>query len=600
MFTEVTLRENAASSLSLRTSDYKSSKFLSKADQGDNIKVEFKCAGSDFTQVFGGWIEELTPSLIESELLDVLAFGYGIGLVNMVVRHEYGSQSVNSGFNKIQEILLDIGVPQSHGIIPAYVHKVMGNLALASGYSYDTSKIPDLTSDFKFLSFTGKPAVKCIEDMINLMRAANAPNAGVHWIVIPDGTTAYLCLATIGAHENPPADIWPTWWNTDRAGSTIEVKKNMVVSQFRKAAREANYVLFTGDFLHPTGEIWTENHSSDWAHDGGAAGALNDEDTIKVVNSYSLKASLASAGPAETANFYYPGSGALNIHVGKFGTSRSIPRIAFYIYQTDALSRLTDGPQIRLYTTDLNNYFYQDISDLVTSTGKWFHISLPIGEYYALKEEPGTRFWEETGNPDWANIDFIGFWWEVTGAGSVIHYIDDLGFHGILTRAAYDSTKIASQKCKIMLIRDNVAKGDSLYASDDSGQIAQFAKAELARAISTPYVGDIVIPMQETILPGQLAHIHFGKKKAGTFNIDKDVRIIEPKHQFSQRGALTYLTLTDDVKSSMPRHPTDLYNQLVKAVGPQFQNRTYSSILSDLMDVEQTILAVDYDTSGWF
>jgi len=132
--------------------------------------------------------------------------------------------------------------------------------------------------------------------MINLVRAANVPNAGAHWIVVPDGTTAYLCLATVGNHENPPSDVWPTWWNTDQAGSTITVKEDMVVSQFEKQRAEANYVLLTADFELPTGEIWTENKSTTWENDNNAATVMSDDSDAAdhVVNDYSLKVALTA------------------------------------------------------------------------------------------------------------------------------------------------------------------------------------------------------------------------------------------------------------------------------------------------------------------
>jgi len=172
-------------------------------------------------------------------------------------------------------------------------------------------------------------------------------------------------------------------------------------------------------------------------------------------------------------------------------------------------------------------------------------------------------------------------------------------FAKIDTRAAYDETKIPTQKCKIMLVRDDVAKGDTLDAAVDTGQIAKFAKSELARAISTPTIGVIEIPMKEKILPGQLAHIHYSKKRGGAFRIDKNFRIIEVK-QFFGEDKKTRLTLTDDVKSSHPTQPTDLYNSLVNAVAPDFQDLTRSSILAAPVDIEQTILGKNYDTSGWF
>lgn len=602
LFCEVTLRENAASSLIMRASDYQSKNFLAKCDVGDNVKVEFKYVDKDdtYTQRFGGWITELTPSLSDAEIVEIVALGYGVALVNMVVRNRFGTQSINEAVDTIKEVLTDA----SEGVIPQFVHKIL-KTATDSGYTLTTASggndtIEPLATSMKYLDFAGKPAIKCIEDMMDLRRADNVPNAGCHWTIVPDGTTAYFCLGTVGNHAAPqPSGRWPTWFNTDQAGSTIEVKKDMIVSQFRKARSDANYILFTGNFVKPGNEIWTENHSGDWGDDAARV-AEYDEDTIIKVNDYSLKGQWAAAGAGLDGQMYYPSGIDLNIDTSKFGTVETIPYLAFYARQKVNAGNILTGPEVRLYTSAVGNNFYQDISDLITADDKWFHISLPIGDYYAQKDEPGTRFWSENGSPLWTDIDAVGIRISCDLNGVIDFYVDGLGFNGVVTRAAYDSIKIGSNKCKIMLVRDNLAKGDSLDINDDSGQIAQLAKAELINAIATPYVGQIVIPMQETIMAGQLAHIHFGKKSDGTFRIDSDMRIIEPKHSFTDRGALTYLTLTDDVKNSLAKNPLDLYNQLVKAVGPGFQNRTRTSILAGAVDMTQTILATDYNTATWF
>lgn len=270
---EVILRENAPRTCILTANDYQSRNFLGHVDIADNLKVELKYANSTvWTQVFGGWIDDLRPSIGTSETIGVIAYGYSIALNNMLVRNEYGNESDHPTLDSIQEILTDA----SYGIIPKYVNKVLAT-ATNSGYSIDTTKVANIASDFDFLSFRGEPANKCLEDMINLIRAANVPNAGAHWIVVPSGTTAYLCVATVGAHENPPSDVWSTWFNTDQANSTIEVKKDMLIGGFKKQRAEANYILLTGDFLRPTGETWTATASALWDDDNNPATTISDD-----------------------------------------------------------------------------------------------------------------------------------------------------------------------------------------------------------------------------------------------------------------------------------------------------------------------------------
>ena len=292
----------------------------------------------------------------------------------------------------------------------------------------------------------------------------------------------------------------------------------------------------------------------------------------------------------------------MNIDITKIGTEYSTPFVSFYVMKKTIKD--ADGIEVQLQT-DHNNYWYQDIIDLVPNDDEWCYISLPIGEYYNPKEASvgSTRLWLAGGGggaPNWNDIDYIGFKFTVTG-GTPDGYIwiDDLKLRGIVTRGAYDSIKIGTQKCRILPVRDDIAKGDVLDSAVDTGQIAQFAKAELARAISEPIIGNIEIPLNETIQAGQLCHIHACRQASGTYRIDDDFRIIEARHVFGKR-CVTRLLLTDDVKSSHPVQPTDAYESIVKASKIYFQDRTRATILSSLADPKQTILATDYNTAAWF
>ena len=584
---DATLRENAVDSLQMVASDYKSATFLEKADVGDNIQLEFRFKDETdiYTQLFGGWIENLKPTISEEgEVLALTSLGYASALRNMLVRQQYGSQSGNSTLNTIQEVLTD----DTHGIIPKYVNYVLASDA-ASGYTINTTKVPDLTSDFRYLYFPGKPALKCLEDMIDLISAANVPNAGVHWIVNADGTTPYLCLATIGDHENPPADVWSTWWNGDVAGSTIEVSKEMLSPGFNKQRSEANYVLFVGNFRRPAnGDKWTEGNAlTEWgthdatvANEGGAG--------LFKIGSYSIREAITEV----TGAIYYPKTPNLNFDITAIGTKHIIPRIGFYLRRN---ADCNPSVTIEMGTgafADANTY-YMAFSEL-PNADEWKHLTFPIGPYYDMDETTEVE-WRIRNSPDWRYIDYVSFW-TIADDPTPYLYIDGLYIDGLISRAAYDSSKYASQRCKMLFIRDDVPKDDSLVAGDDSGQMAQFAKAELYRAVTEPILGQITIPMQPTIKAGQLAHIHFGEKKDGSFRIDMDMRIINVRHHLSRLGALTYLDLTDDLKNSHPIQPTNAYNAVMKAVAPGFQDRARSSIIASDIDLDQPILEKEYST----
>lgn len=591
---EVVLRENAVSSLSMTANDYQSKTFLGRCDVGDNVKVEFrfKDETDSYTQLFGGWIEPLQPSLTKTgELIQITAYGYGIALKNMLVREQYGTQSDNNTLNTILEALTDA----THGIIPKYVNKVMAS-ATNSGYSIDTTKVADLTSDFRYLYFTGKPAINCLNDMIDLVAAANTPNAGCHWIVVPDNGTARLALATVKNHENPPSDIWSTWWNPgvdeaeSRTKSTIEVKKDMVISSFTKQRSEANYVLFVGNFRRPAnGDVWTEGSATTWDCDANGVLADDSDAADHVVGANSLSFTKATSN----GKFWYPKTGTLDFNITEIETPKTVPVVSFYIMQEN----LGADPNLMVHMMNDNthtDYYSRSITGLVVDDNKWYHITLPIGTYYTTIQKDNVEWLENSGNETWADIDHVGFC--IVGGETAKVWVDGFHIDGVLTRAAYDSGKYASQKCRMMFLRDDIPKDDSLLASDDSGQMAQFCKAELFRSAQEPIVGKIVIPMRQTIKAGQFARIHFGKKSNGDFRIDKDMRIVEVRHQFSNQGALSVLSLSDDEKNSIPRAPTDAYNTLMKAVAPKFQDRLRTSIIGGDIDISQTILAKSYST----
>lgn len=594
---KVTLRENAVSSAVFEVNDYKSKTYLSKCDVADNVKIEMKYKdGTDtYTQVFGGWIENLVPSLTDKEAITVTAYGYGIALSNMLVRHEYGQESNYPTLDTIQEVLTDAG----QGVIPKYVEKVL--TGDNSGYTINTTKVPALahTTAYKYLYFPGKPAIKCLQDLVELYGASEAPNAGCHWIIVPSGTTAYLCLATVGNHENPPADVWPTWWNTDQAGSTIEVKKDMVDSRFEKQRSNANFVLFSGVFRRPAnGDNWTENNAGDWGVQGNTVAENENGAGLYKVGSYSIRGRLANLG--ELGDIYYPSSADLNLNVENIGTENTIPRISFYARRNANADVSTVRPFLKIGTGAVanNNYFYYYCAQEMTNVDEWKQLSFPLGPYYDLAERAHDvrHFeWRTTGSPTWVGVDYIKFEFYSDLADARI-YIDGLYISGIVTRAAQDTGLYSTQKARMFHIRDDIPKDDSLIASDDSGQIGQLCKGELYRAVTTPIHGRIVIPGKETIKAGQLCHIHFGKKSDGSFNINSDMRIIEVTHSFAPDGFRTYLTLTDDVKNSYPIQPTDAYNALLEAVKPGFQGRESSSIYAGQVDINQTVLKKSYTT----
>lgn len=572
---DVVLEENAVSGARLVANDYKSKTFLGKVNLRDEIKIYMDYSNAS-TQVFGGYVTKLIPSLdMSGEIVGIEALGYGEALINMRCAEQYGSDSENSSLNTLREIITD----STKGIVPNWVEKVLGT-ATSSGYTLYEWYVQDITSDFAYLYFPFKPALNCIQDLCDLVTAANG--TGAHFIVTVDKK---LCLGTVGNHEAGLANDWPTWFNTDQAGSTIEVAKDMIVSQFVQQEAEANYIIYAGAFRKPASEIWTES-TTGW--DTSTWPTVSTESTIVKIGNNSVKVNM----PADkSGSAWYPNTTDLGLDVTAFGGKYSVPYLSFWLYRDSDI--YIDQITIRMETSSGNDY--SAAVDAPTDANEWQYYSIPIGPYWRTEDATAFKFaWIKNGAGVWTQINDILFYFSTLGLGECNLYIDGLAINGYVIRGAYDSTLIASDKCKIRLIVDSVPKDDSGKAADDSGMMAQLAKAELLRARTKPITGQIVIPGDERILAGQKCHIHFGKKSDGTFRIDKDFRIMKHRLHFGLDGFKSYLTLTDDLTNSSPRRFLDNYNMLLEATRPGFQTRERGSLKGKEIDITATILSKDY------
>ncbi len=490
--TQVSLLENAVNQCAIIAADTKGETFLNKADLLSNIKVEMRFAdkSSTWRQIFGGWVTDLSPTLTEQgELVTIKARGYEEALLAMLVGEQYGNQSSHPTLNKIYEVLTDA----SYGIIPKWVQKVL-NTATDSGYTVNTTKVADVTSDFKYLYWAYKPAINCLDDMIDLISAANTPNAGVHWTSAYSDTTVYLCLATIGNHENPPADVWTTWWNTDQAGSTLEVQKDMIISNFRKQKPQGNYILYHGKLRKPgDGDFWTENQHALWGKTGVTTLSSDNAAGNYKTGAYSLK---GTATIGDDIAFWYPSAKDAAWDIENWGGLYNIPTISFWI-KRDAGTQ--NNTYIYLITdAGANHCFYRNYTSLTANT--WYNFEYKLGPY--SDRDPYNSPWTVFGSPDWGNINYVYFLFDVAPGNTGVGWVDGLSFNGHVLRGARDDTKIGTQKAITKLITDDVGKDDSGVATDDSYVMAQLTKAELYRAVTTPILGEIVIPGQETIMPG--------------------------------------------------------------------------------------------------
>lgn len=590
----VTRRENAVATAVLVANDLEGETFLNSADVGNIVKVSYKLIGETaWTQSFEGYVVELNPKLGDNEICAIKCYGIGIALNRMRAKGEYGTESLeNYARCTIRGIL---ATDDAKGVLYGYVNRIMGG-ATASGYNIKNNYIDNDLTEFKYLLWKGVPVTKAIKDMADLITADKwdeEDKTGIHWQVLPDSEgNHYLCLGTIGKHDLATPNAFDSLWANNYAGGTLTVGTNIISSRFTKLPVEANYVLAYGKFQFPLKDKWTENNSDEWAIiDELEKTTLYDDDTIYKVDSYSIKAVAEMYGVPFWWKIYYDQD--LNLDVDKIGSELNPPTLEFWIRKHNVETGIfgfVDDMQIRIYTGAIvnNDYFYVDLSSYVHED-EWKYLSMPIGRW-ATKPK-----WEENGSPDWTDVSYIVFAVKSHMTNATI-WVDGLSIGGIIGRAAYNSTNITANLCKVKLMTDSLAKSDTLVASDDSGTFAQLVKAELLRCMGTPIIGEIVIDLDPDAMAGQLVHV--ANPRNANFPVDSGetyltMRILEVKPSFSLNGQLTRLIVTSDITNSYPIQPANAYNLIKKAVKPD-SDRESGDLVSKGIDVNVTILEKDY------
>lgn len=630
--------ENAVDILSLLIADEDCDFFMNKVhgwwdDAGtiknDTIKLycNYEEVSSPLTTTdlrFYGFVEK--PKIVSSgsgKFLHLQCRSYFRALLDLKVGQEYGSESSNSGLDTLQEILQD----GTDGIVDLWVNKLLGS-GVNSGYTVNDTYVEDLADVVPYLFFPYTPVRDAVNDLCDLVQALRAANpnedtgTGPHWIgrtieSPADTFTHYLLVGEVNDHEHAGAPAvetyWPTWWNTNEAGSTLAEGIDFMQFDFERVEPEANYILYFGNFRKPgNGDFWTgetAGASALWASGAGTAssartsvgaGGVGGGDPM--VGSTCLKIEPTNVLGVGTA--FYPAARDLNLHFIDISTTSSIPHLSFYHYSTDidlGTHWVYCATESTAFGDGNNDYFIGNLVDAMTPvTDEWIRFDLPIGPYWAL--DPGLQEtggasefdWVVFGNADWNEINTIAF-----TSGSALTYdtfVDGVHFNGQVTRGAYLS---GVPYFKVKSIHDDVAKDDSIDNATDTGTIASLAYAELLRAARRPIQGVVAVPGLPTILAGQKAHVH-GAATNGGFRINKDMRIPQHHLHCSGSGLVSYLTLTDDLLNARPMSPLDAYNLVQRAAEPSAQNRTMLSIKSWPIDITQTKLETAYTFNDFF
>ena len=569
--------------------DYQSWLYPGTVTNGTAIDIEVKDKSESAyptNPMFSGVVRFPVLPFGDSENLILKCDGAGYGFGDTVNAQEYGASSrYKTAVDTLSEILTDA----NHGVITKWVNKQMES-AVASGFSYTTVIDGNLSDTINFINFPYKPNNKVVDDLCDLLTAIRTESAdkGPHWIVTTDD--AFRIKEINSDHAD-----WHKYYNSTAASGDCELYQgtDLIGYQFEKIGPEANYVVYYGAWRRPSnGDTWTENNSGDWAVVAPAGCAITDDnDAADVrINDYSILITGNSA--VNPMGVVYPSTVDWNYDFSSF-REYNLPQLNFWAKRDATLTSC----QVRLSDAAGANYFQYDFFAELAVAGVWYHISLPVGQYY---KSSGDNVWVVGGGaPDWTNIDYIAF---ICGAvnGATLH-LDGLHFgDASVCRVAYNSTSIAADKLKIKVITDNVGKDDTLTSgtpgTTDVGIMARMAYAELLRLQTTSLVGWAKIPMIKDVLPGQLFKIYAKKQVNGTYKINgTEMRVTKIIQDVLNGGAFTTLFLTDDVSNSHPRPLYEDQNKVLQAAArPEFQDRQSSSMKAGEIDIRVARLEEDY------
>jgi len=598
---DVHLRENAVDTAHLLIADEYADYYGNCLTSRDRLRIYFGYldagdADPPTNLIFDGYIDDVSPSIMPNRGIfsAVTARSVGRSILFTTCGEEYGAESPNDTMDTLKEIIADA----TYGIVPQWVNKLFGT-AVDTGYSLGlsdagTDTVANIVGAITYMYFAYQPVKKCLDDVMDYVQAIKGAAAGPHYIVTPDN---YLCVATVGNHEAGPATKWPTWWNTDQAGSTLVQGTDFMETNFNSRPVDANYILYHGRLDKPTKEVWTEegvgssNGADLWALEDAVSWAKEDDTDADDYKQGSSSVHFTITDDAVAKYAQVPSGGAQNWEIDHWGGEYNKPYLHWYCKIANQVTTLS----VELHTGagGADYWAYNFFSKM--TPGTWREFNVPVGPYW--NEDAGEDFsgWVKNGNADWGDIDAVRFISACQALNTGDVWIDGLYFHGWLLRGARPAAAYsATNPVQVRVITDDVAKDDSGVTATVTGSMARLSYAELLRAKTTPIQGTITIPGQYQIQAGQLCHIHAAKTRGTTYRINDDFRIQEHHLSFRDNGLQSTLVLTDDVTNGRPLPPKDAYNLLLKATNPDYQNRQLASIKARDIDITQPIMEHSY------
>lgn len=541
--------ENNISSLAFTINDYKSKNYIDLLDNFTQIELSLANKNSTYTKTFNGAIHSVAPKMtMQGEVLEVQAWGYEIGMAKTHCNTSYGLESIHYAYYTPQDIVEDI--------ITDYVNKSF------AGASTEWDLVNDTEDTHNDLSITTLNSpyldnftlINRLADLVSGHAMAES-EVGVHWMVYPD---KHFYFKKIDADSTD--GVWTRYYTG--ASTTFAESQNIIARDFTKQIDDyANRVILASAFRKPEADMWTEDGGPVWGT--SACTATYEVAPTPLVGSHLLDISpTAPAGGWSWA--YHPSTYSATSYwdFTKCGSKNNVPKLNFY-FQTNA-DAVWNNSAIILWT-DLalfggghaDAYFDFMPRDVMTAlSNKWLLFSVPIGPYWAY--DPALQKDDGTANFNWT--DAGGDWSEIHGFAVLIArddtysiYLDDLHFSGKIIRECYDTSAItATTKERQVFVRLDTALDDTLNVNDNTGTAALLCASELYKRLATPITGTLSVPLKEDMLPGQIIHVHAGKKPDGSFRFDLDMRIKELTHTISTppSGFRTLLNLTSDVSNT--------------------------------------------------
>ena len=497
--------------------------------------------------------------------LSCLGAGYGHG--EMLVAQEYGAQSANPALDTISEILTDA----THGIIPRYVNRILeAGAAGDSGFNYDVTDVDAINDVIRYIEFPYKPADKSINDLIDLISALKAGSAGAHWIVTTDDHFRLKLLTSSQAGE------WDKYYGASQANATLVYGEDYEDYNLEVQKAEGNYIIYYGLWRRPgNGDAWTNSTTDGWGFEDITLSVNTDH---KIVGTGSLK--LQEDTHDASNEIHYPSGKNAGWDFTLFDSQRYVPTINFYVEKHQDVESLI----FRLCTSDaayIQTINFGTSGTYIKTNDKFYHFSIPIGEYWDTVTRESIGWNEIVGAFDWNNINFLQFLY-YDAIGDCI-YIDGLHFGNVpLCRVAWNGN-LPGNTAKMRLIVDDIGKDDSLIATDDSGTMAQLAYAELLRQQKETLNLQVKTNMLHEALPGQWFYVN-----------SIDMRATQLIQEIHGDDYTTTLNLTDDVTNGRARLRYEDLNKQYANLRPEFQDRQATNIKAGSIDWRISRLVKNY------